>query len=273
MPARSGRSSKNVSSPWDELNEYNLTHGPNRLNATTAIPRIFSSHGSSGTIGYIWRSKHFGSYKRNHNPWPVALDIAAIIDEITIKYVFASERNPSMYKYIAIYALLLLFFVPQTLFSQKTPLDTPAILVKADAILATLSDSIDRLENIQSDLEKTSIANENYNEQKNIWLSSGLSISTIKSICEYEHALFTLFMELREKNQRRYYDVRHRSLATSAQQINIMYEQIKINHTLISHDPSERYIIEKESYAIQTILDLFKQSIDLIISLKEQSGK
>ena len=80
-------------------------------------------------------------------------------------------------------------------------------------------------------------------------------------------------MELREKNRRRYYDVRHRSLATSAQQINIMSEQIKINHALISHDPSERYIIEKERYTIQTTLDLFKLSIDLVISLKEQSGK
>jgi chlorite dismutase len=196
-----------------------------------------------------------------------------IIDEITRKYGFASERNLSMYKNIAIYALLLLFFVPQTSSSQEKPHETLAILKEADVILAALSDNIDRLENIQSDLEKMSIANGNYNEQKNIWLSSVLSISTIKSICEFEHALFTLFMELGEKNRRRYYNVRHRSLVTSTQQINIMYEQIKINHTMISHDPSEKYIIEKERYAIQTTLDLFKLSIDLIISLKEQSGR
>ena len=193
--------------------------------------------------------------------------------EITRKYGFANERNPSMYKNIAICALVLLVFVPQTSLSQKIPQQTLVILKKADAILAALSDNIDRFENIQSDLEKMSIANENYSEQKNIWLSSVLSISTIKSICEYEHALLTLFIELREKNRSRYYDVRHRSLATSAQQINIMYEQIKINHALISHDPSERYIIEKERDAIETTLDLFKQSIDLVISLKEQSGK
>jgi len=178
-----------------------------------------------------------------------------------------------MYKNSAICALLLLFFVPQTSLSQKKPHETLAILKKADAILAALSDNIDRLENIQNDLEKMSIANENYNEQKNIWLSSVLSISTIKSICEYEHALLTLFMDLRGKNRSRYYDVRHRSLATSAQQINIMYEQIKINHALISHDSSERYIIEKEKYTIQTTLDLFKQSIDLVNSLKAKSGE
>jgi chlorite dismutase len=178
-----------------------------------------------------------------------------------------------MYKNIAICAFLLLFFVPQTSLSQIKSQETLAILKKADAILAALSDNIDRFENIQNDLEKMSIANENYNEQKNIWLSSVLSISAIKSICEYEHDLLTLFIELREKNRRRYYDVRHRSLATSVQQINIMYEQIKINHALISHDPSERYIIEKEKYTIQTTLGLFKQSIDLVSSLKEQSGK
>jgi hypothetical protein len=178
-----------------------------------------------------------------------------------------------MYKNIVIYALLLLFIVPQTSLSQKMSHEKLAILKEADAILAALSDNIDRLENIQIDLEKMSIANGNYNEQKNIWLSSVLSISTIKSICEFEHDLFTLFMELGEQNQRRYYEVRHRSLATSAQQINIMYEQIKINHALISHDLSERDIIEKERYTIQTILDLFKLSIDLVISLKEQSGR
>ncbi|MGD2268765.1 MAG: hypothetical protein PVI06_00080 [Desulfobacterales bacterium] len=177
-----------------------------------------------------------------------------------------------MYKAIAAYALLLLFFVPQTSLSQKIPPETLAILKKADAILAALSDNIDRLENIQSDLDKMSIANENYNEQKNIWLSSVLSISAIRSICEYEHALLTLFIELREKNRRRFYNVRQRSLATSAQQVNIMYEQIKINHALISHDPSEGYIIEKEKYTIQTTLDLFKQSIDIVGALKEQSG-
>ena len=178
-----------------------------------------------------------------------------------------------MYKNIVIWAILLLFFVPQTSLSQKMPQETLAILKKADTILAALSDNIDRFENIQSDLEKMGIANENYNEQKNIWLSSVLSISTIKTICEYEHALLTLFFELREKNRRRYYDVRHRSLATSAQQINIMYEQIKINHIVITHDPSEKYIIEKEKYTIQTTLDLFKQGIDLVSSLKAQSGK
>jgi hypothetical protein len=195
-----------------------------------------------------------------------------MIGEIRRKYGFFSERKLSMYKNIAIWALLMLFFVPQTSLSQKKPRELLVILEKADAILAALGDNIDRLENIQSDLEKMSIANENYNEQKNIWLSSVLSLSTIKSICEYEHALLTLFIELKEKNRRRYYDVRYRSLATSAQQINIMYEQMKINHALISHDPSERYIIEKENFTIQTTLDLFKQSIDLVKSLKVQSG-
>jgi hypothetical protein len=214
-----------------------------------------------------------GPRKRYHIFRPVTLDIAVMIDEITGKYRFFSERKLSMYKNIAIWALLWLFFVPQTSLSQKKPQETLALLEKADVILAALSDNIDRFENIQSDLEKMSIANENYSEQKNIWLSSALSISTIKSICEYEHALFTLFIELREKNRSRYYDVRHRSLAISAQQINIMYEQIKINHALISHDPSEKYIIEKEKYTIQTTLDLFNQSIDLISSLKTQSGK
>jgi hypothetical protein len=178
-----------------------------------------------------------------------------------------------MSKNITIWALLLLFFVPQTVLSQKQTQDTLAMLKRADAILAALSDNIDRLENIQSDLEKMSIANENYNEQKNIWLSSVLSISTIKTICEYEHALLTLFIELREKNRHRFYDVRYRSLATSAQQINIMYEQIKINHALISHDPSEKYIIEKEKYTIENTLDLFKQSIDLVSTLKKRAGK
>ncbi len=176
-----------------------------------------------------------------------------------------------MYKKIAAYALTLLFLAPHTSLPQNRSTDLLSIQKKADAILAALSDNVDRFENIQSDLQKMSIANENYNEQKNFWLSSVLSIATIKSICEFEHDLLTLFMELREKNRRRYYDVRLRSLATSAQQINIMYEQIKINHALITHDPSERYIIEKEKYTIQTTLDLFNQSIDLVRSLKEQS--
>ena len=41
-----------------------------------------------------------------------------------------------MYKNIFIWALLLLFFVPQTSLSQKMPQETLAILKKADTILA-----------------------------------------------------------------------------------------------------------------------------------------
>ena len=64
--------------------------------------------------------------------------------------------------------------------------------------LAALSESVEPLEAVQAIMDASGRANDNYNQQKNIFLSSMLAISTISTVCGYETDLLTLFIDLKE---------------------------------------------------------------------------
>ncbi len=91
-----------------------------------------------------------------------------------------------------------------------------------------------------------------------------LSLSAIGAICEYENDLLTLYMELKEKNRKHFYDVRRMSLETSIQQITIMNRQIEINHALITHVAKEQKFISAEKELILSSISLLRQSLDVI---------
>ena len=168
--------------------------------------------------------------------------------------------------------LLILLLTSGLLFSTATfSEDSAANFAEAqqqmDEITAALSRNVDRFEDIKSRLMTLGQANANYDEQKNIWLSAMLSLSAIGAICEYENDLLTLFMELKEKNRKHFYDVRRMSLETSIEQITIMNRQIEINHALITHVAKEQKIINAEKDLILSSISLLQKSLDVINSL------
>lgn len=111
-------------------------------------------------------------------------------------------------------------------------------------------------------------ANQDYNQQKNIFLSSMLAISTINSICEYEMDLLTLFIDLRDKNRLKFYGVRIESLETSVKQIEIMYRQIQVNYSIFPPNFFEAPLVRKERLAIQSSVALLNRCIELLKSVQ-----
>jgi hypothetical protein len=174
-----------------------------------------------------------------------------------------------MIKFLAI----LLFYLTSgllfsaTAFSENPPATFAQAQEQMDQITTSLSRNIDLFEDIRHRLMDLGQANANYDEQKNIWLSAMLSLAAIGAICEYENDLLTLFMELKEKNRKHFYDVRRMSLETSIEQITIMNRQIEINHALITHVAKEQKFINAEKDLILSSISLLRKSLDVINSL------
>jgi hypothetical protein len=152
--------------------------------------------------------------------------------------------------------------------SAESPANLDEAQQQMDEILTGLSRNINLFESLRDRLADLGQANANYDEQKNLWLSSFLTLSAISVICEYENDLLTLFMELRDKNRRHFYEVRMLSLETSIQQISIMNRQIEINHRLITHEAQEQKLIDTEKKLILSSSDLLQKSLALIKSLQ-----
>jgi hypothetical protein len=125
---------------------------------------------------------------------------------------------------------------PCPLFAKEKPVRFSDIRPDLESAIGKLSTYINMLEEIQNKFDASARANQNYNEQKNLFLSSQLAITTINAILEYNRDLLVLFGDLKEKNRERFYEVRIESLETSIKQINNMYNQIQINYTILPPD-------------------------------------
>jgi hypothetical protein len=165
--------------------------------------------------------------------------------------------------------IILVVFSAQILKAQTSSPDELYITSEIQTILSTLSDNANRFEYLQKLLESTGKDDKNYDENKNIWISTTLAINAISSVCEYENDLLTLFMDLKKKRRAHYFDVRIRSLETSIKQITIMAEQIQINNQLMPPDPAERQLYDKLKKNIDSSIDLLEKSKDLILQLKK----
>lgn len=175
-----------------------------------------------------------------------------------------------MKKILMVIILLFLTAVPGAPASQDQPVRFADIQHELEANLAALSDNIDEFEAIQRAMDASSKANENYNQQKNIYLSSVLAISTISAVCEFETNLLTLFIDLKEKNRRKYYDVRVKSLETSVLQIENMYRQIQINYTIFPPNFFEAPLIRNERLAIQSAIERLNRCSELLRSVNQR---
>jgi hypothetical protein len=164
----------------------------------------------------------------------------------------------------------LIVFSTQILNAQTSSPDELYIKSEIQTILSALSDNLNRFEYLQKMFENTGKDDKNYDEYKNIWISTTLASNAIASVCEYENDLLTLFMDLKEKRRVHYFDVRIRSLETSIKQISIMSEQIQINNKLMPPDLAERQLYDKLKKNIDSSIDLLEKSKELIIKLKKK---
>ena len=161
-------------------------------------------------------------------------------------------------------------FSTQILNAQASSSDEFYIKSEIQTLLSTLSDNLNRFEYLQEMLENTGKDDKNYDEHKNIWISTTLAIKAISFVCEYENDLLTLFMDLKEKRRVHYFDVRIRSLETSVKQTIIMSEQIQISNKLMPPDLAERQLYDKLKKNIDSSIDLLEKSKNLIIQLKKK---
>lgn len=138
-----------------------------------------------------------------------------------------------------------------------------------EANVAAMAGNIEQFEAIQRAMDASGKANDNYNQQKNIFLSSVLAISTISAVCEFETNLLTLFVDLKEKNRRKYYGVRIKSLETSVMQIENMYQQIQINYTIFPPNFFEAPLVRNERLAIQSAMTRLNRCSELLRSVTQ----
>jgi hypothetical protein len=166
--------------------------------------------------------------------------------------------------------LAVVYFFPPALSAQGNPVEFSDIQPELEVILTELSKNLEAFEDLQQKMDASAKTNENYNQQKNIFLSSMLAITTISAICEYERDLLTLFIDLRKKNRVKFYDVRIESLETSARQIENMYRQIQINYTIFPPNIFDAPLVRKERLTIQSSISLLNRCRQLLISVNQK---
>lgn len=179
------------------------------------------------------------------------------------------EKN-QMKKILGVIILLFLIAVPGVTTAQNQGIRFADIQPELEANLSALAATIEQFEVIQRAMDASGKANENYSQQKNIFLSSMLAISTIRAVCEYETNLLALFIDLKEKNRRKYYGVRIKSLETSVIQIENMYQQIQINYSIFAPNFFETPLVKNERSAIQSAIERLNRCRELLKSVNQK---
>ena len=184
--------------------------------------------------------------------------------------IYHKGKTHQMKRKLILIFLAVMYIFPAALSAQGKPIGFSDIQSELEVILAELSINLEAFENLQQKMDASAKTNENYNQQKNIFLSSMLAITTISAICEYERDLLTLFIDLREKNRVKFYDVRIESLETSTRQIENMYRQIQINYAIFPPNIFEAPLIRKERLTIQSSISLLNRCRRLLISVHQK---
>jgi len=159
---------------------------------------------------------------------------------------------------------------PCSLFAKEKPVRFSDIQPDLESAIGKLSTYINILEDIQSELDASARANQDYDEQKNIFLSSQLAITTITAILEYNRGLLILFGDLREKNRKKFYEVRIESLETSIKQINNMHKQIQINDTILPPDFFEQAHVNTVRKVILSSIASLEACVELLRSVNQK---
>jgi predicted nuclease with TOPRIM domain len=175
-----------------------------------------------------------------------------------------------MKKALCLFICLIVGSISNNLVAQDRVVRFSDIRSSLEEAVSKLSSNIKAFEEILDKMDESAKANQDYNEQKNIFLSSQFAITSIVSILEYNRDLLVLFGDLREKNRNKFYEVRIESLETSIQQIKNMHKQIQINYTILPPDFYEWQLIDRERRIILSSMDLLEQCIALLKSVNQK---
>lgn len=175
-----------------------------------------------------------------------------------------------MRKALLILIGLTVFLSPCNFYGKEKPVRFSAIKPDLESAIEKLSGHISRFEDILNKMDASARASQNYNEQKNIFLSSQLAVSTVVAILEYNRDLLILFGDLKEKNRKKFYEIRMESLETSIKQINNMYEQIQINYTIFPTDIFEQALVSVERQTIMSSISTLEACVKLLKSVNQK---
>jgi hypothetical protein len=175
-----------------------------------------------------------------------------------------------MKKCLCFFICLIVGSTANILWAQEKPIRFSDIRSSLEETVSKLSSNIKAFEEILVKMDESAKANQNYSEQKNIFLSSQFAITSITAILEYNRDLLVLFGDLQEKNRKKFYEVRIESLQTSIDQISNMYKQIQINYTILPPDFYEWHLIDREREIIFSSIDLLEQCIVLLKSVNQK---
>jgi hypothetical protein len=167
--------------------------------------------------------------------------------------------------------ILCLLLAPLTAVAlNPAPVSAASIESQLAVLLPQFETTMRHLEVIQSQLEVSGRNNRDYDEQKNLWISTVLAVDTTSSICEYENDLLSLFLDLKPHRRPYYYEVRIQSIATSMQQMRIMQRQVQINVSLLKLSPNEERIFDKIQAETNAAIELLAKCQTLIKQLADQ---
>ena len=180
------------------------------------------------------------------------------------------DRINYMIKARYVYICIIVVLSPCLLIAKDKPVRFSDIQPDLVAAISKLSSNIDVFEEISRKMDESARSNQNCNEQKNIFLSSQLAITTITAMLEYNRDVLILFGDLKEKNRKKFYRVRIESLETSIKQIDNMYRQIQINYTIVPPDFFEQTLAEDERKAIASSIASLWRCVELLKSVNRK---
>ncbi len=169
-----------------------------------------------------------------------------------------------MRKALCALTCLMMFLAPGLLIGEEKVVRFSDVQSDLGSEIAKLSAHISMFEYVLNEMDASAKANQNYNEQKNIFISSQLAITTITAILEYNRDLLVLFGDLKEKNRNKYYQVRIESLETSIKQIKNMHKHIQINYKILPPDFFGQVLINTEREAIMSSIASMDTCVELL---------
>ncbi len=172
-----------------------------------------------------------------------------------------------MIKSLCVLICLTVVLVSGLLIAQEKTVRFTDVQPDLDSALARLSSNINVFEDILRKMDESAKSNQNYNEQKNIFLSSQLAITTIAAVLEYNRDLLILLSDLKPKNRKKFYGIRIESLETSIKQIKNMHQQIQINYSILPPDFFEEALVDTETKTILSSVVALEQCVELLKSI------
>jgi hypothetical protein len=193
-----------------------------------------------------------------------------MIYHVALCHFFNQTEDTKMRRAQLLLICLTVMLSPCNSHGTDKPVRFSDIRPELESVTEQLSAHINLFEDILNKMDASAKANQRYNEQKNIFLSSQLAITTIVAILEYNRDLMVLFGDLKDENRKKFYGIRIESLETSVKQIKNMYKQILINYTIFPSDFFEQALVNAERRTIMSSIASLEKCIALLESVNQK---